>query len=300
MSGCTSISARRAYGVQRVCELWEVPRASYYARQRQAGPDAPAPRKRGPQQGICSDEFLLAAIRREIEEAGFHGEGYRKIWARLRVRGIRSGKPRVLRLMRENNLLAPQRVGKPRGPRTHDGAITTDRPNVMWGTDLTTTILLTGQPVAVFAAIDHCSLDCVGIHAAVSANRFEALEPVRQGVLRHFGGAGQGIAAGLALRHDHGSQYMARDFQKEIRFLGITSSPAFVRAPEGNGVAEWFFKILKENLLWVRNFETVEELRAALIEFRERYNRGWILAKHRYQTPNQVRAALTPRQEDAA
>ena len=51
----------------------------------------------------------------------------------------------------------------------------------------------------------------------------------------------------------------------ELRFLGIESSPAFVRAPEGNGCAERFIRTLKENLLWVRSFGTVEELRQALL-----------------------------------
>ena len=48
----------------------------------------------------------------------------------------------------------------------------------------------------------------------------------------------------------------------------MTSSPSFVRAPEGNGYCEWFIRILKENLLWVRSFTTVEELRWALLEFK--------------------------------
>jgi putative transposase len=54
---------------------------------------------------------------------------------------------------------------------------------------------------------------------------------------------------------------MSKDFQEEISFLGIKSSPAFVRAPEGNGCVERFIRTLKENLLWVRSFETIEELR---------------------------------------
>ena len=102
----------------------------------------------------------------------------------------------------------------------------------MWGTDLTTT--WTGEDRAVvFVAVDHRSAECVGIHASHHADRFEALEPLRQGVRRHFGGFAKEVALGLSLRHDHGSQYMARDFRKEPRFLGIESSPAFVRAPEG-------------------------------------------------------------------
>jgi putative transposase len=108
-----------------------------------------------------------------------------------------------------------------------------DAVDVMWGTDLTSTITGEGQ-VAVFVAVDHCSAECVGIHAALRATRFEALEPVHQGVRRHFGGFARGIARGLSVRHDHGSQYMADDFQKEIAFLGIESW--FIRS---SGAAWW-------------------------------------------------------------
>ena len=82
---------------------------------------------------------------------------------------------------------------------------------------------------------------------------------------------------------------MSDVFQEEISFLGITSSPAFVREPEGNGCAERFVRILKENLLWVKTFETVEELRVALQEFRRIYNETWIIGRHGYKTPAQIR-----------
>ena len=86
------------------------------------------------------------------------------------------------------------------------------------------------------------------------------------------------------------SRYVSHHFQAEIRLLGIESSPAFVREPEGDGCAERFIRTLKENLLWVRRFETVEELRLALQRFRETYNHGWIVERHGYKTPAQVRA----------
>ena len=69
----------------------------------------------------------------------------------------------------------------------------------------------------------------------------------------------------------------------------MTSSPSFVRAPEGNGYCEWFIRILKENLLWVRSFATVEELRWALLEFKNLYNHHWILEGYGYRTPAQAR-----------
>jgi transposase InsO family protein len=94
-----------------------------------------------------------------------------------------------------------------------------DAIDTMWGTDMTTTWTAEGQ-VAVFIAVDHHNAECVGIHAARRGTRFEALEPLRQGVQRHFGAIGKEIAEGLTVRHDHGPQYMSDTFQTEMRFLG--------------------------------------------------------------------------------
>ncbi|MFP5513363.1 MAG: transposase [Alphaproteobacteria bacterium] len=214
---------------------------------------------------------MVEHIRQQILASRFHGEGYRKIWARLRHAGIRTSARRVRRLMGAHGLLAPHRVGRPR-TRAHNGTIVTETVNVMWGTDMTETITAAEGVARVFIAVDHANSEVVGIHASKSGNRFEALEPVRQGVLRHFGAIGPGVAAGLKLRHDHGSNYMSGDFQAEIKCLGITSSPSFVREPEGNGVAERFIRTLKENLLWVHTYDTIEELRRALVEFAHHYN----------------------------
>ena len=235
------------------------------------------------------DNDLVEAIRELLAQGPFHGEGYRKIWARLRCAGIRTSKRRVLRLTGEHGLQAPGRVGRPRGPRAHDGTIRTERVDLMWGSDLTSTLTGEGQ-ASIFVAVDHCSAGCVGIHAARQATRFEALEPIRQGVRACFGAFAKDIASGLQVRHDHGSQFLADDFQRELAFLGIAPSPAFVRDPEGNGCAERFIRTLKENLLWLRRFETIEELRQALHAFKDTYNRTWIIERHGYRTPAQVRA----------
>jgi putative transposase len=285
MSQAASPSDAKPYGLARVCRVWRAARSTVH---RHRAPPREVPRRRPGPVGAMADTALVEAIRTVLAASPFHGEGHRKVWARLRHGGVRTSKRRVLRLMGEHNLLAPSRVGSPRGPRNHDGTIIPETVDTLWGTDLTTTWTGEGQ-AAVFIAIDHCSADCVGIHAALRATRFEALEPLRQGVRRCFGGFAKGIAAGLAVRHDHGSQYMSDAFQKELRFLGIESSPAFVRAPEGNGCAERFIRTLKENLLWVRSFDTVEELRAALLEFRDTYNATWLIERHGFRPPNAVR-----------
>jgi putative transposase len=290
VSHTVSPSSKKPYGVARVVSVWDLARSSFYAaRQRSQQPRDP--QKRGPKG--YSDEELVGAIRQLLSEPVFSGEGYRKIWARLRHQGIRTCKDRVLRLLRENQLLSPSRQPEAVTGNPHEGTIITEAPNQMWGTDATATFTDADGAVTVFAAIDHCCADCVGIHAVKKATRFEALEPIRQGVKEHFGTFSSGSAAGLRLRHDHGSVYMSDDFQTEIKFVGIEPSPAFVRQPEGNGCIERFFRTLKEQLLWVQRFRNLEELRAALIAFRDRYNNHWIIGRLGYRTPAQARKDLS-------
>ena len=286
VSRVTSPSSNKPYGVARVTKVWAVARSTYYLGQRRQSRPA-VPGKRGPRR--ITDEALVAEIRQVIDTAVFSGEGYRKVWARLRHKGVRVWKERVLRLMREHGLLSPHRLAVVTPEYAHEGTITAERPDQVWGTDATTTATDQDGQVTVFAAIDHCTAECVGIHVVKKAHRFEALEPIRQGVREHFGGFSGGIAAPLCLRHDHGSVYMSKDFQSEIAFLGISSSPSFIRQPEGNGCIERFFRTLKEQLLWIRRFPDLNALREALREFRERYNQSWILQRLAYRTPAQAR-----------
>jgi putative transposase len=289
VSQTVSPSTGRRYGRRRTCQALGVPRSTLYAVRARGQRPQPV-HKRGPKTA-WTDAELTAQIRDVLTRSPFVGEGYRKIWARLRIAGIRTSKGRVLRLMREAGLLAPTRVGRPHGPKAHDGTIIPDRPDAMWGTDATAGWTEEG-PATIFIAVDHYTAECVGIHAARRGTRFEALEPLRQGIHAHFGAYQERGAAGLALRHDHGSQFMSDHFQAELRFLGITSSPAFVREPEGNGCAERFIRTLKEQVLWVEHFASVEELRQALLAFRDRYNREWLIGRHDHRSPSAVRAAF--------
>lgn len=294
MSQTCSPSTTQRYGLARVCRMWELARSTVYLHQLRAVTPASPPRRRGPKPR-WSDEALLEKIRAVLTATPFLGEGHRKVWARLRWQAVRTSKARVLRLMREAKLLAPTRLGHAHGPKAHDGTITTDTPDQMWGMDATTCLTRREGTATVFVVIDHCAAECIGIHAARPGTRFEAVEPLRQGVQAIFGDYAEGIARGLQARHDHGSQYVSDYFQDELRFLGIASSPSFVREPEGNGVAERFIRTLKEQVLWVRTFDTVEELRLALLAFKERYNREWLCERHGHQTPATVRARSTRR-----
>src|SRR3954462_2828945 len=123
MSEAISPVSGRRYGLGTVCRVWNLARSGVYRHLRppatppgRPGPAGPPPAGRPGPAGPMPDGGLLAAIGPVLAPSPFHGQGHRKVWARLRAAGTRTSLRRVLRLMRENGLLAPTRVGSARGP----------------------------------------------------------------------------------------------------------------------------------------------------------------------------------------
>jgi len=286
MSATISLATGKAYGVQRVCLAWEMPRSSFYGRvARKAVPSVLL--KRGPKTLLTDDE-VLALIRTDLETSPFIGEGHRKVWGRLRfVQGIKVGRKRVLRLMRESNLLSPHRVVQGQ-PKEHTGKIITAAPNVMWGTDGTRIFTLEEGWCWLFTAVEHWNAECVGWHVTKNGDRFAALQPLSMGIKARFGSVGAAAARGLVLRMDHGTQYLSEHFQNQIKFWGIAPSFAFVAEPQTNGVTERFNRTIKEQVIYGRHYRTIEEVRTAVTDFMERYNQQWLVEKLGFRSPRQA------------
>ncbi len=284
----------KRYPLTLICSVWRLARSSVYAGSQKAlvAPTAPPPRKRGPKTPLLDAE-LVEQIRSVLKDSSFLGEGHKKVTIRLRHRGVHVGKNRVLRLMREHSLLTPVRQHHERGDHTHSGSIRAEQPDELWGTDATRFWTEEEGWCWFFGAIDHCTDEIVGHHVAKKGDRWAALEPIRQGVRQHFGGFTPKIALGLGLRHDWGPQYTARQFNAELKWLGIRDSPAFVGEPECNGLIERFMRTLKEECIYVHRFQTLEEARFVIGRFIRQYNSEWLLQRHGYMTPAEVRKQLT-------
>ena len=168
----------RRYPLTMICTIYRLARSSVYAAA--SGPALGPPGKRGPKTRV-SDGDLVEEIRAVLAACPFHGEGYRKVRARLAHRGLAVGGKRVLRVMRTHGLLAPRRLGPPNGNPAHDGTITTDRPDVMWGTDATRFYTERDGWCWFFGAIDHNLDEVVGWHTAKLGDRWAALEPFARG-----------------------------------------------------------------------------------------------------------------------
>jgi len=293
MAEATSPATGHRYGVARVCRLWEVPRSSFYAA-RQVGADGAnttaSPARRGPKPAV-SDQDLLAAIRADLARSPWTGEGHRKVWARLRaLDGMRVSRKRVLRLMREHHLLSPHRA-RPRPETTHERQIITAAPDVMWAIDATQVATVRDGKVWLFGVVEHWNAEMLGWHVAKHGTRYEAVQALGMAVRQQFGSLSAGAARGLALRHDHGSSFMADVFQKQMRFWGVAPSYAFVAEPETNGCIERLFRTLKEQAVHGRIFQTIDDVREAVRAFVARYNAEWLIEKNGHRSPADMRTA---------
>ena len=261
MSAAISPASSQNYGVQRVCRIWGLPRSSFYHAIHRVAVVHPAVR-RGPVPPVAEDR-LLTAIQADLAASPFHGEGHRKVWARLRYGlGLVVGRNRVLRLMHENQLLSPNRH-PPRPANDHDGTILTTAPDRLWGTDASMVQTVADGRVWVFAA----------------------LEPISQAVSARFRGIEADVARGVTVRADHGPQYISGHFTHQIAHWGMALSHSFPRQPQTNGVVERFFRTLKEQVVYGRVFHTVADVKAAVATFITRYNASWRLARLGYMSP---------------
>jgi len=286
------VSVERGHPLATVCRIAGVSRsaASERRRQRRQGrPERPS-RKRGPL-GAMSDAELRAEIHDVIETSPFVGEGHRKVWARLRRRGVRTARKRVLRLMREDGVLAPTPQVRRRAARLHEGTITVELPDKLWATDATDGFSEIDGRCAVFVIVDHGSGELF-FDAAARMDRFAAADLLREVTTERFGSVEEAVASGLALRYDGGPCFRSHHYQAEIDHLGISRSPAYHYEPETNGCAERAIQALKEQLLWIERFETFEQLRAAVRAFARLYNAEWLLERHGYRTPIEARELL--------
>jgi putative transposase len=267
-----------------VCRVLGASRSTIYARRvGVAGPRA----RPGPVTPISDDE-LVGLIRRVLADSPFAGEGYRKVRAHLRRQhAVQVSGKRVLRLLRREGLLAPQRARGRRKPRPHDGTIIPDGPNQRWGTDATMAWTRTDGWVWVFVVVDHYTAEAWA-HVAKVGDRFAALQPVYDAVIDRWGGLDADVARGLSLRHDWGPQYRSAHFLGSIGWLGIADDAAFLGEPETNGCAERWIRTLKEQCLWAELHDTTDELRQAVAGFVRSYNGQWLIGRLGHRTPKEA------------
>ena len=292
MAEATSPTTGRRYGVARVCQIWDQPRSSFYAvRPPQAGAVAPASAsaRRRPKPSV-GDEALLAAIHADLERSPWTGEGHRKVWARLRaIDGVRVSRKRLLRLMREHGLLSPHRA-RTRSDAPHDRRIVTEAPNVMWATDATQIATVQDGKVWLFGVAEHWTPSCSD---GMSPSAGPASKLFRPSAWRCETSSTASTPAPPAawrcgmITAATSCRTLSRNRSAPGASRRATPSSES-RKPMASSSA---CSALKEQIVYGRIFQTVDDVRDAVRAFAARYNAGWLIEKNGHRSPDDARAA---------
>ena len=227
------------------------------------------------------NEYLLEKIRDIKVDHPFWG--YRRVWAYLRyIDGLIVNKKRIYKLMRENNLtvkpntrLIAKRVSERPKPKP-------DRPKQWWGIDMTKVLTDTGWMYVVIV-LDWCTKKIVGHYSGTRATKREWLEALEKGLSREFLGGVRG--QGLKLMSDNGSQPTSLSFMKACSNLEVEQVFTSYNNPKGNADTERMIRTMKEELFWLREWESERELSHELERWILYYNRNYLHSAHGYRTP---------------
>jgi len=230
------------------------------------------------------NEYILKRIKDIKAEHPFWG--YRRVWAFLRyIDGLIVNKKRIYRLMRENNLtvkpntkLIAKRVSERPKPRA-------DKPKQWWGIDMTKVMTDSGW-VYVVIVLDWYTKKIVGHYSGTRATSIEWLEALNKGLNREYP---QGVRGqGLKLISDNGSQPTSLSFIKACSNLDIQQVFTSYNNPKGNADTERMIRTMKEELFWLREWESERELSLELDKWVEYYNRSYLHSALGYRTPIQA------------
>ena len=207
--------------------------------------------------------------------------GYRRITAELRNRNLPLNHKTVQRLMKELGLVCRVRMKKYRSYKGEVGKIApnllnrdfhADRPNQKWVTDVTEFSLF-GEKLYLSPVLDLCSSDLVSYTISE--------RPVLSMVTTMLEKAFEKIPdnTNLILHSDQGWQYQHKQYQRMLREKGIRQSMSRRGNCLDNAVIENFFGLLKSELLYLQDFESMEHFKRELIDYLDYYNNRRIKAK---------------------
>jgi len=213
--------------------------------------------------------------------------GYRRIWAHLKyVNKMEINQKRVLRLMQKHGLLVKPHAMLRANRTPQKSKPRPDRPNQWWGIDMTKVMVQGFGWVYIVVVLDWYTKQVVGYHAGLQSKARHWLEALDMAVNRQFrdGARGQGVS----LMSDNGCQPTSISFMKACGELGINQAFTSYNNPKGNADTERFFRTMKEELLWLREWTSPFELLNVIGEWIPGYNANYLHSALGYRTPNQA------------
>jgi transposase InsO family protein len=221
--------------------------------------------------------------------------GYRRITTELHRQGVEANHKRVLRLIREDNLLC---LRKRRFISTTDSThslavypnlvpgLMLSAINQLWVADITY-IRLMREFVYLAVILDAYSRRCIGWALEPYLEAELAIEALRMAL------ASRQVEPGLIHHSDRGVQYASLAYTDLLKEQGIRISMSRCGNPYDNGQAERFMRTLKYEEVYLFEYETMAEARARISHFLEEvYNQKWLHSAIGYVPPAEYEQLL--------
>jgi putative transposase len=268
--------------VERMCQVAVVSRAGYYRSLQEHRP--------------VEEEMLVRSTIQQIVVEHRRRYGYRRVWKELRDRGMVVNYKRVLRLMREDNLLAVQRqqfVVTTDSNHTLEIAVNLARRmkltgvNQLWVADITY-IQVWGEFVFLAVVLDAFSRKVVGWELSRSLSSGLALRALEKAI------AERQPPPGLVHHSDRGAQYACREYVALLEKYQMVASMSRPGNPYDNAKCERFMQTLKREEIYASAYRDMEHLRANIEDFIERYyNKKRLHSALGYLSPEKFEAIQT-------
>jgi len=268
---------KASYPVSVLCKALKVSRSGYYDWK-----DRPPSRR-------SREHVALTAKIREIHERSRKTYGSPRVHAELRAIGVRCGRKRVARLMREAGLKGCLRGRKKRTTRRDGSAMpaadlvcrdfTAVRPNRLWVADITYVKTDEGFLYLAFV-LDAYSRKLVGWAMETHLRTELVVDALQMALWRRR------PSPGLIHHSDQGVQYTSLSFGKKLEETGLVPSMGRVGSAYDNSMAESFVATLKTELLYRNRWPTRETARIGIFEYLEGfYNRRRLHSALGYKSP---------------
>jgi len=232
-----------------------------------------------------SDDALAERIAQIKQEHPFWG--YRRVWATLRYRdGLVCNMKRIYRIMRERNLLCAKKMRPKIADRSHRPKPKAERPNQIWGTDMTKIFVEGHGWTYITVVLDWYTKKIVGLKSGPHSKSSDWLEALDQALNSQFPRGSRG--KGLKLVSDNGCQPTSVAYMRYCSNVDVDQIYTSYNNPKGNAETERFMRTMKEELLWLQEWKSSDELTKELVSWVERYNADYLHSSLKYRSPNDV------------
>lgn len=263
--------------VKDICDMLCVPRSSYYSWLKDTKEVKEYKKK-----------LRDAKVLNEMEEIKLQHPfwGYRRVWAWLFYReSICVNRKRVYRIMKENGLLVSQknyeacRTPQRSKPRA-------DRPRQFWGIDMTKFMIPSMGWAYLVVVLDWYRKKAVGWDISTRSRTEEWKRALNMAINKEFSDGVRGN--GLKLISDNGTQPTSVNFIKEMSSLGIEQIFTSYNNPKGNADTERMMRTIKEEVVWLEEFSSLEEAKGRLNNWFEKdYNSDYVHSALGYMSPEE-------------